>query len=65
MRSLSESIVDVVLAEPVPSGGSSHAPNRLDRPEAEVFAEYLTSKGVDDPAVVALFTELLDVAHAT
>ncbi len=62
---LSESIVDVVLAQPTEQPGRGPAPQRLDRPDPEVFAEYLESKNVHDPAVVTMFTELLDEAHAT
>lgn len=65
VRGLSESIVDVVLAQPVEPAGREPAPQRLDRPDPEVFAEYLESKNVHDPAVVTMFTELLDEAHAT
>ena len=38
---------------------------RLQRPEDEVFAEYLSSRNVEDPAVVGLFRELLDQVDAT
>lgn len=65
VRALSDDIIDVVL---VPAEGQKvreAAPQRLNRPEAEVFAEYLESKNVQDPAVVDLFRELLDEAHAT
>lgn len=65
VRGLSEGIVDVVLAEPTASTVREPVPQRLDRPEPEVFAEYLESRNVHDPAVVAMFTELLDEAHAT
>lgn len=65
VRELSERVIDVVIAEPAELAEESDHPRRLNRPEDEVFAEYLTSKNVDDPAVVALFRELLDQSHAT
>ena len=66
VRALSDAIVDVVLAErPRDPMTEEPPPNRLDRPETEVFAEYLASRDIHDPALVAMFTELLDEAHAT
>ena len=37
---------------------------RIGREPQELFAEYLESRNIQDPAVVALFKELLDEAHA-
>ena len=65
VRDLSERIVDVVIAADQRSVVTHESQGRLDRPEEEVFAEYLSSKNVEDPAVVALFRELLDQVHAT
>ncbi len=65
IRDLSERIVDVVIAVDQRNVGTHESEGRLERPEEEVFAEYLTSKNVDDAAVVALFRELLDQVHAT
>ena len=65
VRSLSENIVDVVLEQSEARTTPPAPPSRLNRPEAEVFAEYLASRDIQDPAVVGLFRELLDEAHAT
>jgi exonuclease SbcD len=65
VRDLSERIVDVVIAADQRSVVTHESQGRLDRPEEEVFAEYLSSKNVEDPAVVALFREMLDQVHAT
>ncbi len=65
IRDLSERIVDVVIAVDQRNVDTHESEGRLERPEEEVFAEYLTSKNVDDAAVVALFRELLDQVHAT
>ena len=65
IRDLSERIVDVVIAASQRSEDTHESQGRLERPEEEVFAEYLASRNVDDPAVVGLFRELLDQAHAT
>lgn len=65
IRDLSDRIVDVVIAPSQRSEVSHESQGRLDRPEDEVFAEYLASKNVEDPAVVGLFRELLDQVDAT
>jgi exonuclease SbcD len=65
VRELSDRVIDVVIAQPAEVAEDAGHSRRLNRPEDEVFAEYLTSKNVDDPAVVALFRELLDQSHAT
>jgi exonuclease SbcD len=65
VRDLSERIVDVVIAADQRNVDTHESQGRLQRPEEEVFAEYLASKNVDDPAVVALFRELLGQVHAT
>lgn len=65
VREMSGRVIDVVIAQPAERMEMDDHPRRLNRPEDEVFAEYLTSKNVDDPAVVALFRELLDQSHAS
>lgn len=39
------------------------APVRLGRNPADLFGEYLAERNIDDPALVALFSELLEEAH--
>ena len=39
---------------------ATRAPNATARSPRELFAEYLTARGVDDPAVAALFNELYE-----
>lgn len=52
------------------SGGGATQPSeaaarRLGRDPSELFLEYLTSRNVDDPALVSLFGELLAESHET
>jgi hypothetical protein len=65
IRDLSDRIVDVVIAESQRTQATHESQGRLQRPEDEVFAEYLSSKNIEDPAVVGLFRELLDQVDAT
>jgi exonuclease SbcD len=65
IRDLSERIVDVVIAATERHEDAHESQGRLERPEDQVFAEYLSSKNIEDPAVVGLFRELLDQLHAT
>ncbi len=65
IRSLSDRVVDVVIAASEQRRDEHESSGRLERPEEEVFAEYLASRNVQDPPVVALFRELLDRVHAT
>jgi exonuclease SbcD len=55
--------VDVVLASPDWPGDVGHRPARLGRDPRELFMEYLTARSVEDPALVALFGELLEEVH--
>ncbi len=65
IRDLSDRIVDVVIAASQRSEDSHDSKGRLDRPEADVFAEYLSTRNIEDPAVVGLFRELLDRVDAS
>lgn len=63
VRRLVPQAVDVVLARREPEVRRRPV-GRLDRPRREVFAEYLTGEGVDDPRLPALFAELIDEVSA-
>jgi exonuclease SbcD len=65
IRDLSDRIVDVVIAASLRVEDTHESQGRLRRPEDEVFAEYLSSRNIEDPAVVGLFRELLDQVDAT
>lgn len=65
IRDLSDRIVDVVIAASQRTQDAHESQGRLQRPEDEVFAEYLSSRNIEDPAVVGLFRELLDQVDAT
>ncbi len=65
IRDLSDRIVDVVIAAAQRTEDTHESQGRLQRPEDEVFAEYLASRNVGDPAVVGLFRELLDQVDAS
>jgi len=41
---------------------SARATNATARSPRELFADYLTARGADDPAVTALFNELVEEA---
>lgn len=51
--------VDVVLSQQVSSARPRPA-GRLSRPRREVFGEYLTEQGIEDPRLLAAFDELLE-----
>ena len=64
VRDLFPGAVEVRLA----GGEATHpsvAARRLGRDPSELFVEYLTSRNVDDPALVSLFGELLAESHET
>jgi len=65
IRDLSDRIVDVVVAASQRPEDVHESQGRLQRPEDEMFAEYLSSRNIEDPAVVGLFRELLDQVDAT
>jgi exonuclease SbcD len=47
-------------AVPATTRASTRAPSTTTRSPRELFAEYLAARGVDDPAVAALFNELYE-----
>jgi DNA repair protein SbcD/Mre11 len=65
VRDVFPGAVEVRLA----GGGATRpleaAARRLGRDPSELFLEYLTSRNVDDPALVSLFSELLAESHET
>lgn len=59
VRRMIPGAVDVLLLRrDLPERGTPE--RRLGRPRREVFAEYLSERGVEDERIVALFSELLD-----
>ncbi len=65
VRDLFPDAVDVVLVRPDgDDGAAGRVPGqggaRAARPPTELFAEYLSDQGVVDPALSALFAEVLD-----
>lgn len=65
VRDLFPGAVEVRLADGEERDSGQESPRRLGRDPAELFAEYLTSRNVEDPALVALFDELLAESHET
>jgi exonuclease SbcD len=65
VRDLFPGAVEVRLADGEERDSGQVSPRRLGRDPAELFAEYLTSRNVEDPALVALFDELLAESHET
>jgi exonuclease SbcD len=55
--------IDVQVASPAAPAGERR-PSRAGRSTAELFHQYLAEREIDDPAVEALFAELLDAASA-
>lgn len=45
---------------PRPGGEGQDRPSRIGRSPLELFGDYLTTRGVDDPRVTAMFAQLLD-----
>ena len=62
VRALFPQAVDVVLVGET-AAEADLAPSRLGRDPVELFGEYLESRGAEDPAVSALFAELLAASH--
>ena len=60
VRALLPNAIDVHVA--VPAAVAERRPSRAGRSATELFHQYLTERDVDDPAVEALFAELLDAA---
>ena len=65
VRDLFPGAVEVRLAGGEGARPSQSAAARLGRDPSELFVEYLTSRNVDDPALVSLFDELLAESHET
>lgn len=53
--------VDVVLTKS--TVGHRDTPDRVGRPPAELFAEYLKTRGVEDVRLVGLFNRLMEEVH--
>lgn len=66
VRALLPNAVDVAVAVEVGEGDedTEWSLASMQRSPHELFGEYLHENGVDDPAVAALFAELLEEAHA-
>lgn len=64
VRELLPGAVEVRLAT-LEARSDQMNPLRLGRDPSELFKEYLTSRNVDDPALVELFDELLAESHET
>jgi len=60
VRALLPNAIDVQVA--APTAVAERRPSRAGRSTIELFHQYLTERDVDDPAVEALFAELLDAA---
>jgi exonuclease SbcD len=60
VRAVLPNAIDVQVAAPV--AAAERRPSRAGRSTTELFHQYLTERAVDDPAVEALFAELLDAA---
>ncbi len=63
VRALLPNAIDVQVAAPTTPAGERR-PTRAGRSTTELFHQYLAERQVDDPAVEALFAELLDAASA-
>jgi exonuclease SbcD len=61
VRALLPNAVDIQVAPPTEATPEPR-PSRAGRTTTELFHQYLTERNVDDPAVEALFAELLDAA---
>jgi exonuclease SbcD len=59
-----EQVIKVIIDAPEPAEGRSpgHTPGATPH---DLFGEYLASKSIEDPALVALFDRLYEEAHAT
>jgi DNA repair protein SbcD/Mre11 len=65
VREIFPGAVEVRLATAEARGSEQLNPRRLGRDPSELFKEYLTSRNVDDPALIELFDELLAESHET
>jgi exonuclease SbcD len=64
VRALFPRAVDVRVEVDVPASLGHERTSRRGRSPHELFAEYLTTEGIDDPRVVRLFDRLYDDAVA-
>lgn len=64
VRELFPDAVDVRVDAPV-DGRAAERPSRGDKRPDELFAEFLTARGVEDPRLLEMFKTLWDEAHAT
>jgi exonuclease SbcD len=62
VRELFPNAVDIRLLSSARTGGGT-APARIGRPPSELFADYLTGRGIDDERLNALFAELVAEAQ--
>jgi exonuclease SbcD len=62
VRELFPNAVDIRLLSSTRTGGGT-APARIGRPPSELFADYLTGRGIDDDRLSALFAELVAEAQ--
>lgn len=65
VRAVFPGAVEVRLVGGGATQPSEAAARRLGRDPSELFLEYLTSRNIDDPALVSLFGELLAESHET
>ena len=65
VRELFPGAVEVRLAAAFAADSSLPTARRLGRDPSELFLEYLTSRKIEDPALVGLFDELLAESHET
>ncbi len=64
IRRLVPGAVDVAVARPdLPDRAAGAPPVRLGRPPVELFGEYLAGKRISDPALIRLFSEVLEEAE--
>ncbi len=62
VREVFPNAVDIRLLSPARTGAGS-APTRIGRPPSELFADYLSGRGIDDERLNALFAELVAEAQ--
>jgi hypothetical protein len=63
VRALLPNAIDIQVAPPT-EATPDRRPSRAGRTTTELFRQYLSERNVDDPAVEALFVELLDAASS-
>jgi exonuclease SbcD len=63
VRALLPNAIDIQVA--APDAAPERRPSRVGRTAVELFHQYLAERNVEDPAVEALFAELLDAASTS